>query len=550
MSYCINPDCPQPQNPDGTIECLACGSSLQLRDRYQIIQPLGQGGFGATFLSKDVSLPGDPICVIKELRPSTAASHILDMARELFRREAETLGKIGDHPQVPRLLGYFELNQQFYLVQEYVSGATLKQEVKKHGPFDEAKVREFLRQILPVVQYIHQREVIHRDIKPANIIRRSQDGHLVLIDFGAVKDKVNQTTLMGGTGQTAFTNISIGTSGYAPPEQIALRPVYSSDIYAVGVTCLYLLTAKSPSALGYDNATGDINWRSQVNVSQSLADVLQKMLEVSVRDRYQSAEEVKRALSLEEKQQEQVVTEFDDSLAECMTVFTSNSQLKPETPTVFEAGSVPRPSATSEIAQNIRERKTRLEPTALNHQQPKRVKNNTVATRHQAAKSVNTTFQGKTQAVTGAKKAPAKWNANRVRSTYLKGERDFGDCDLSRISLPKAKLSGANFYGANLHKINLEGANLSEANFGHGNLTEAILKDANLTKAYMSTTSLENADIRGADLSGAYLNGANLRGANLCGANLTNAKISDRQLEMAKTNWRTIMPDGKRGFGL
>lgn len=553
MSYCINPNCSQPQNPDNAPKCLACGSTLLLRDRYQIVQPLGQGGFGATFLAKDLSLPGHPICVIKELRPSTTDTSILQMARQLFEREAETLGKVGHHPQVPRLLGYFESNQQFYLVQEYVSGSTLKQEVKQYGALGEETVKQFLTEILPVVQYIHQQKVIHRDIKPANILRRSQDGHLVLIDFGAVKDKVNQTTtMMEGTGQTAFTNISIGTSGFAPPEQIALRPVYASDVYAVGVTCIYLLTAKSPSALGYDNATGEMLWRPNVKVSSSFAEILEKMLEVSVRDRYQSAEEVMNALLLEQP------GDTDDGLADCMTVFTPETQLKTqfkdETPTVFEGEGISEFSPMSKIAQNIRDRKTRLGQTGATpqKQQQKRTKAQAYATRQQSGNSINTRDRGNTgfSSPNSSKKTSAKWNPNRLRSAYIKGERDFGDCDLSGIKLPKAQLAGANFYGANLHEINLEGANLSGANFGHGNLTGAILKEANLTKAYFSTASLENADLRGADLTDAYLNGANLRGANLCGANLSNARVSDSQLETAKTNWRTIKPDGKRGFGL
>lgn len=551
MSYCINPNCSQPQNPDHVPKCLACGSTLLLRDRFQIVQPLGQGGFGATFLAKDISLPGNPICVIKELRPSTNDASILEMARQLFEREAKTLGKIGHHPQIPRLLGYFEYKQHFYLVQEYVSGSTLKQEVKQYGAYSEATVKQFLTEIIPVIQYIHQQGVIHRDIKPANILRRSQDGHLVLIDFGAVKDKVNQTTTMiEGSGHTAFTNISIGTSGFAPPEQIALRPVYASDIYALGVTAIYLLTAKSPSALGYDNATGEILWRPHVSVSRSFAEILKKMLEISVRDRYQSAEEVMNALLLEQPE------DSDDALADCMTVFTPGTQLKTqfkeENPTVFEGDGISNFSPVSQMAKNIRDRNTRLSKNTATPQQQKTTNTKAYATRQQSGSNMKT----RTQSTTGlnksnsSKKTPAKWNSNLVRSAYLKGEKDFGDCDLSGLKLAKAQLPGANFYGANLHQINFEGANLSKANFGHGNLTEAILRDANLTEAYLSTASLEMADLRGADLTGAYLKSANLRGANLCGANLTNAQVSDGQLETAKTNWRTIKPDGKRGFGL
>jgi serine/threonine-protein kinase len=256
MSYCLNPDCPQPKNPMHAAVCEACGSKLLLRDRYRVEKSLGQGGFGATFLAKDESLPGEPCCVIKQLRPATAGAHLLPMARELFEREARTLGKIGNHPQVPSLRDYFEDNEQFYLVQEYISGSTLQQEVKRSGPFSEAGVKQFLSEILPLLQYIHSQQVIHRDIKPANLIRREQDRKLVLIDFGAVKNQVSPAA--NNSDQTALTNFAIGTPGFAPPEQMALRPVYASDIYAVGVTCIYLLTGKSPKDLDYNPSTGEI----------------------------------------------------------------------------------------------------------------------------------------------------------------------------------------------------------------------------------------------------------------------------------------------------
>lgn len=539
MSYCINPACPQPQNPNKVIKCQACGSKLLLCDRYQIIQPLGKGGFGATFLSKDLSLPGDPICVIKELRPSTTTPGVLEMARKLFEREAKTLGKIGHHPQIPRLLGYFEWNKHFYLVQEYVSGSTLKQEVKKQGLFTEAQVKQFLTEILSVVDYIHSQGVIHRDIKPANIIRRSQDGHLVLIDFGAVKDKVNQTTIAGGgTGETAFTNISIGTSGFAPPEQMALRPVYASDIYALGVTCIFLLTGKSPSSLGYDQINGEILWRSEVEVSDSFGELLEKMLEVSVRHRFQSAEELLKALNDDQKveQKHHIPAPESDAV---------KTQFRDE-PTVFEEENISWMSPGSQMAQKIRERNTRLGQTSI-----ARPKRNSLKMKQDVTQGYLTTVSpNQTTGLKANAKTPAKWTVAMLRSAYIKGRRDFADCNLSRLNLRKINLSGANFYGANLHQTNLQGANLSDVNFGHCNLTNTVFKDANLTKAYLSTASLEASDLRGADLKGAYLNGANLRGANLCGANLTDAMVNDRQLEMAKTNWWTIMPDGKRGTGL
>jgi serine/threonine protein kinase, bacterial len=297
MSYCVNPDCPQPKNPIDAFLCQACGARLLVRNRYRVTKSLGQGGFGATFVAIDVSLPGEPICVIKQLRPSNNHEKFLRMARELFEREARTLGKIGNHPQIPRLLDFFEERRNFYLVQEYVSGHTIHQEVKQMGLFKEEKIRDFLIEILPVITYIHSQQVIHRDIKPANILRRDQDEKLVLIDFGAVKNYVAQLETQEGVEQASNTVFAVGTSGYAPPEQLAMRPIFASDIYALGVTCVYLMTGKSPKDIEYNPSTGEMMWQKHVQLSKHTTQVLSKMLEVSVRYRYQSAEEVQRALA-------------------------------------------------------------------------------------------------------------------------------------------------------------------------------------------------------------------------------------------------------------
>ncbi len=233
MSYCLNPNCPNPQDQINSERCQSCGQLL-LRDRYRVNNALAQGGFGATFLAQDASLPGEPSqCNQTARAPSQLHHKLWKWARKLFEREAKTLGKLGNHTQIPRLLDYFEDNEQFYLVQEYVSGLTLQQEIKRSGPFSEAGVKQFLSEITPVLQYIHSQQVIHRDIKPANLIRRSEDRKLVLIDFGAVKDQVTQTTT-SQSEHTALTAFAVGTPGFAPPEQLAMRPVYASDIYAVG----------------------------------------------------------------------------------------------------------------------------------------------------------------------------------------------------------------------------------------------------------------------------------------------------------------------------
>ncbi|MCY7284419.1 MAG: serine/threonine-protein kinase [Cyanobacteria bacterium CAN_BIN43] len=538
MSYCLNPACPNPENSNTDDQCAACGTNLLLHDRYRVLQALGQGGFGATFIAKDESLPGAPYCVIKQLRPVTTSFHVLQMARDLFQREAKTLGKIGNHPQIPRLLDYFEVSQEFYLVQEYVNGSTLQQEVKRSGAFNEAGIKQFLSEILPLMQYVHSQQVIHRDLKPANIIRRSQDKKLVLIDFGAVKDQVSPV-LSTASEQTALTAYAIGTPGYAPPEQMAMRPVYASDIYALGVTCLYLLTTKSPKDMAYDPATGELVWRNLVHISDHLAEVLKKMLDMSVRHRYQSATEVLRALELEP---------YMDSLAKGMANQTGRSAQHNLNATTDRSDSTSSPSPSARMAAAIRARHaknhsetTSLQTGSLHHPVTQSVAKQAIAAVSSSEKTVEKPT-GKTST-----KIPNPTAADLLEA-YAKGKRDFNSHDLSLLNLAKMDLSGANFHQAKLFKINLQGANLFNADFGRASLSQASIKNANLSRAYLSHADLAGADLRGADLSYSYLSNANLRGANLCGADLTGAKVSAEQLAVARTNWATVHPNGKRGL--
>ena len=297
MSYCLNPTCLQPENPKHAGVCQTCNSRLLLCDRYRVLRILGQGRFGVTFLAQDESLLGKPNCAIKQFRPTATQSYNSDMARELFQREAEALGKLAHHPQVPQLLDYFQDAQQLYMVQEYIQGWTLHQEIEQLGPLPQAGVKEFLSEILPLLEFIHNRQIIHRDIKPANIMRDERDGKLVLIDFGAVK--ICQDDPDDSTDDSTWTDISVGTKGFAPPEQIERRPVYASDIYALGVTCIYLLTGKSPKKFPYSRSTCEMVWQEHVQVSDHFAKVLNKMLEAAVRYRYQSAREVLKAIDPE-----------------------------------------------------------------------------------------------------------------------------------------------------------------------------------------------------------------------------------------------------------
>ncbi|NEQ97064.1 MAG: serine/threonine protein kinase [Cyanothece sp. SIO2G6] len=280
---------------DNLLEQLSRTKAL-FRNRYRVLRSLGRGGFGVTYLCRDMMLPGYPLCVVKVLLPKVNNPTVLSKAKERFEREAKTLGQLGGHSHIPRLLDYFEMDGQFYLIQEYVKGSNLAKEVKLKGLQSEEQVRAFLKEILPILGYVHSCNVIHRDIKPPNIIRCHDDNRLVLIDFGAVKEQIHQ---ISDSVTQPMTTQFVGTVGFAPPEQLALRPTFASDIYSIGVTCLYLMTGKPPLEFDYDVVTGEILWQHGLSVSSYFCKVLTKMLKVSPHERYQTADEVLRVLELE-----------------------------------------------------------------------------------------------------------------------------------------------------------------------------------------------------------------------------------------------------------
>lgn len=173
MCYCLNPACVRPQNPDSLEQCQACGSVLRLRNCYCAVKPIGQGGFGRTFLAINEGQSGKPRCVIKQFYPQQPGTDPLIKASELFRQEAQQLQQLGSHPQIPDLIEYLEYDGYQYLIQELIEGKTLEQELVDGTAFGEQEIHQLLQALLPVVHFIHSHRVIHRDIKPANIIRRS-----------------------------------------------------------------------------------------------------------------------------------------------------------------------------------------------------------------------------------------------------------------------------------------------------------------------------------------------------------------------------------------
>ncbi|BAY51186.1 serine/threonine protein kinase [Thermostichus vulcanus NIES-2134] len=523
MSYCLNPNCPKPDNPDGLDICQACGSKLLLNDQYRAIKVLGRGGFGTTFLAVDTKLPGNPTCVIKQLRPAATAPHILTMARELFLREATTLGKVGNHPQLPRLLGYLENENEFYLIQEYVGGLTLQQEVKRFGPKSEEEVKQVLQEVLPILDYLHKNGVIHRDIKPANLIRRDIDKKLVLIDFGAVKDKVTQAMVENAPELSTFTSFAVGTPMYAPPEQMAMRPIYASDIYALGVTCVYLLTGKSPKEIERDPRTGEWHWQRHVkNISPQFAALLNKMLQDAVKDRYQTAMDVLADLQLLESNQGAAVavptiSTEDDDLSSALS--TPPSQGRPRVP-----GAPKRSSYASSVSQNAQ------------------------AARVRQSRMTGTQLGGPPVVGTGPgqhlrPKVTPRMTAAQLLTAYKRGERDFIDVDLSNVVLRNADLSGANFANANFTNADLKGCILANAVLREANFQGANLHDANLCGAYLVQANFERANLKGAKLHDASISGANFTSADISGADFSMVSgFVQGQLDRAKKNWFTKLP--------
>lgn len=347
MSCCTA--CLYSQNPDTARFCIKCGKPLLLKERYLPLYPIGSGGFGRTFLAIDEHIPSKPKCVIKQLYFPDANREIFIKAVEFFHQEAARLDELR-HPQIPQLLAHFEQDNQLYLVQELIVGQNLAQELRDQGVFGEVHIWQLLKDLLPVLQFIHSRQVIHRDIKPANIMRRytsivenkivyppainnaallhpgstmtigkleavsplqkqakslpnnqikianfsgnSAPGDLVLIDFGVAK-QITATALVN-------TGTTVGSAEYMAPEQMRGKALPASDLYSLGVTCVYLLTGVSPFDL-FDVTSDRWVWQNYLptgnTVSDRLCTVINKLLHNALSQRYQSATEVLAAIN-------------------------------------------------------------------------------------------------------------------------------------------------------------------------------------------------------------------------------------------------------------
>jgi serine/threonine protein kinase len=289
MSYCLNPSCLHPQNSPQSNFCRSCGLRLRLRDRYLAVEPIGQGGFGRTFKAIDEDKPSKPFCVIKQFFPQIEGTAAAEKAAELFTQEASALEQLDDR-HIPKLLAYFITpDGRQYLVQEFINGQNLKQELELNGLFSTTQIRELLMAMLTTLEYIHQLGFIHRDIKPENIIRRADDRQLHLVDFGAAKIATANSSQLAGT--------KIGTPEFMAPEQGWGKAFPASDLYSLGTTCLNLLTGISPFDL-FDDNRGEWSWRGTLGqpIDPNLAAVIDKLIQPKPIDRYPTARDVLSAL--------------------------------------------------------------------------------------------------------------------------------------------------------------------------------------------------------------------------------------------------------------
>ncbi|MFB8789730.1 MAG: protein kinase [Potamolinea sp.] len=341
MSYCLNLRCQKPQNPDNARFCSNCGSRLLLGDSYRAIKLISQGGIGRTFLAVDEQDTSNTHCIIKQLSAKNQGTNNAEKAAELFRIEAVRLQELGQHPQIPQLLAYFEPENLIgtgmvgALVQTFIEGKNLAQTLQEQGTFSETQIRKILTELLPVLQFVHERGVIHRDINPENIIRRTPpnppfvrggieeesnpplplpkggtsrppfstlqrvgeeteggESELILVDFGAAK--FTTKTALAKTGTT------IGSAAYTASEQLMGKAFPNSDLYSLAVTCIHLLTNIHPFDL-FSSLEGVWVWQDYLiePVSEQLRAILDKMLSSTPRLRYQSAAEILKALNPE-----------------------------------------------------------------------------------------------------------------------------------------------------------------------------------------------------------------------------------------------------------
>ncbi|MEP6903915.1 MAG: serine/threonine-protein kinase [Actinomycetota bacterium] len=269
--------------------------NLTINGRYRILQQIGIGGFGLTYLAEDLHLPTRPKCVVKHLKPQITDAETMHLANRLFQQEAEILYRLGGHPNIPSLIAHFRENGEFYLVQEFIEGHTIAQEFAGGRRYNQQEMIQLIGQTLEILSFVHRQNVIHRDIKPANLIRRTSDGSIFLIDFGAVK-QVN--AFPHNSQNSTFSTLTIGSHGYMPVEQMAGKPNFSSDLYALGLVAVEALTGIKPLELKQNNNTNEHIWAHRAQLSPEVGHFISKLVRYDFRQRFASAAEALNGLNV------------------------------------------------------------------------------------------------------------------------------------------------------------------------------------------------------------------------------------------------------------
>ncbi|NEP09979.1 MAG: serine/threonine protein kinase [Symploca sp. SIO2C1] len=263
-----------------------------LNGRYQPVEVLESRGLGQTLIAFDTQKPDNPECVIKQHQLLHNHHECVAAAKDLFKTEIQILETLGSHDQISQLLDYFEVDQTFYLVQEFIFGHPLGAELSPDRRWTEGEVVMLLYEVLEILEYAHSQGVIHGAIQPDNLIRREQDGRLVLTDFSAIKQV--EAPLLPAQEQVCLT-MSMGALEYMSVEQLRGKSRPTSDIYALGMIAIQALTGMRPDQLAEDADTGEVVWQQEVKVSEPIGAILSKMVSYHFKDRYQSATEVLQA---------------------------------------------------------------------------------------------------------------------------------------------------------------------------------------------------------------------------------------------------------------
>lgn len=509
----------------------------KLNNRYRVIEALSSGGFGETFLAEDNQMPSGRKCVIKQLKPVIGNSKNYQLIQERFQREAAILETLGEsNSQIPKLYAYFSESNNFFLVQEWIRGKTIADLVEQSGPLKENAVKKILISILQTLEQVHSKGIIHRDIKPENIIIREQDCQPVLIDFGAVKETMGVQAASNSRTQS----IVIGTFGFMPPEQTAGRPLFSSDLYSLGLTAIYMLTGKNPSELEINLQTGEIDWQKYApGISPAIITVVERSIQPTAENRYATATEMLAACNKASNKQKS--NRIRSTAANTTTVLAKSTRGQINRP--LKLVSWLKTAAISSLVVGV--------PIGLlsNLNFLKSLRPNEVSSKSSVSSSSSTSVnystsnRGNTDTSSNTSDADKQRNLEKLLKT-----KECRNCDLTGVNLSGANLSNAELYDANLsgavlsranlyhaklRNSSLANAKLDNANLYQANLNNADLEKADLTKANLAQAELENTNLGNANLSNAFLVRGRLISTNLVEANLSNANLKDTILKQA-----------------